>query len=194
VPAYYPPGAHLEGVRVRVRVSSKRQRFDRAEAEARERDRRAGLAEGDGRAAHAELNPGAALGERELTARVRSWSERDGLLVEAGAGEAAPYLFLHLTIQEYLTARYLAARLNDRGWAKAAAVIDGKEVPVRELIDRKAWLPAWQEVVALLAGSLDDPVPLLELLADEAKDDLFRHRLALAARCLPEIEALLPRT
>jgi hypothetical protein len=43
----------------------------------------------------------------------------------------------------------------------------------------------------LLPGLLDDPVPLLELLADESKDDQFHHRLALAARCLPEIQALL---
>jgi hypothetical protein len=28
------------------------------------------------------------------------------------------------------------------------------------------------------------------MLADEGKDDLFRHRLAVAALCLPEIEAL----
>ena len=53
-----------------------------------------------------------------------------------------------------------------------------------------AWLPAWQEVIVLLAGNLNDPLPLLEMLADEGKDDLFRHRLAVAALCLPEIEAL----
>jgi hypothetical protein len=49
-------------------------------------------------------------------------------------------------------------------------------VGVRDLVDGRAWLPAWQEVVVLLAGRLKDPLPLLELLADESKDDLFHHR------------------
>ncbi len=46
-------------------------------------------------------------------------------------------------------------------------------------------------MIILLAGNVDDPVPLLEVLADDAKDDLFRHRLALAALCLPEIEEIM---
>ena len=71
-----------------------------------------------------------------------------------------------------------------QGWKKI--------VPV---VDKKAWLPAWQEVIILLAGTLTDPTLetrtdpalLLRLLADEQKDDYFRHRLALAGLCLPEL-------
>jgi hypothetical protein len=33
-------------------------------------------------------------------------------------------------------------------------------------------------------------VPLLKLLTDETKDDLSRHRLALSAHCLPEVQAI----
>ena len=36
-------------------------------------------------------------------------------------------------------------------------------------------------------------MPLPELLADENKGALFRHRLALAARCLPEIDEVIAK-
>jgi HEAT repeat protein len=60
-------------------------------------------------------------------------------------------------------------------------------VPLRTLLDNMSWLPEWQEVITLLAGSLVDPQPLLELLRVKDTDDLFRHRLALAAQCLGEL-------
>jgi len=50
---------------------------------------------------------------------------------------------------------------------------------VRELVDKKARDPHWQEVIVLLAGQLQDPEPLLKLLADETRDDPLYHRLAL---------------
>lgn len=40
-------------------------------------------------------------------------------------------------------------------------------------------------------ANLKDPVPLLDMLQDDATDDVFCHRLALAALCLPEIRELL---
>jgi hypothetical protein len=129
--------------------------------------------------------------EEQVHDRITELSAKDGLLEEAGARKKAPYLFLHLTFQEYLTACHLARLINERGWDKAMVPIDGREVPAKQFLDRKAWLPNWQEVIVLLAGNLKDPVPLLELLADESKDDLFHHRLALAALCLPEIKALM---
>jgi hypothetical protein len=55
-------------------------------------------------------------------------------------------------------------------------------------------------VIVLLAGQLRDPVPLLKMLSQKEAtstnphgDDLFRHRLALAAQCLPEAEPALLR-
>jgi hypothetical protein len=144
------------------------------------------------RAAYADLYPKDRLSDRELTERIQEWSKEDGVLIEAGAGDA-PYLFLHLTFQEYLTACHLARVLNAGGWDRATIAVEGvgDAVPVRTLLDHRAWLPAWQEVIILLGGTLEDPAPLLEMLADDSKDDIFRHRLALAALCLPEIKELL---
>ena len=62
---------------------------------------------------------------------------------------------------------------------------------LRQLLDRKAWDPRWQEIFPFLVGQLHDPAPLLTLLANEKKADLFHCRLALAALCLPEAQAAL---
>jgi HEAT repeat protein len=102
---------------------------------------------------------------------------KSGILVEAGLDRRgqARFSFLHRSFLEYLAARALAGRVAEEGWE---AIVD--------LVDRKAWHPAWQEVILFLAGELEDPAPLLELVSDETKDDYFRYRLALAARCLAE--------
>ena len=99
------------------------------------------------------------------------------------------YFFLHLTVQEYLAASALAKIVSDpkgKGWDSKVEV-GSKGATAHELVDKKAWDPRWQEVIVLLAGKLTDPVTLLKLLADEKKDDSFRHRLCLAARGLPEL-------
>jgi hypothetical protein len=99
-----------------------------------------------------------------------------GVLVTTGGHRDAPLLLLHRTFHEYLAALALARRVRLEGWPSVAG-----------LLDRKAWRPAWQEVIVLLAGQLADPEPLLRLLADRRRDDLHRHRLALAAHCLAEL-------
>ncbi|MBI3961443.1 MAG: HEAT repeat domain-containing protein [Deinococcus sp.] len=110
--------------------------------------------------------------------------DNSGLLRGKPGGD---YFFLHLTLQELLVAGALARRVNDRGWKKARVPrADGQAWTVAALVDHKAWDPAWQEVIALLAGRLKDPRPLLVLLADPSQDDLFRHRLAVAAHALAE--------
>lgn len=65
--------------------------------------------------------------------------------------------------------------------------VSGRTTPACEIVSRKAWDPAWQELIVRLADMVDCPLDLLHALADEREDDLFRHRLALAARCLGEI-------
>lgn len=115
--------------------------------------------------------------ERNSDTRPIEEFRKDGILIPFG-GMSMPdyYMFLHLTFQEYLVASALAIRANNEGWQSIA-----------KLVDKKAWDPVWQEVIVLMAGRLEDPVPLLKLLSQKKEDDYFRHRLALAALCLPEI-------
>ena len=102
--------------------------------------------------------------------------QQSGAMVRAGDDSESPWLFLHRTFQEYLTASSLASQANQQGW-----------FAIEQLISRNAWLSEWHEVIILLAGELQDPEPLLRLLGDVRKDDVYRHRLALAALCLPEL-------
>ena len=99
-----------------------------------------------------------------------------GIVVRSGDDPGSPWLFLHRTFLEYLTARALARKAETDGWRS-----------IESFLDRVCWLPDWNEVTALLAGELAEPEWLLKLLADKSKDDFFRHRLALAARCLSEL-------
>ena len=104
-----------------------------------------------------------------------------------GDGEHG-FFFFHLTIQEFLTASALAAHINTKGWTSSLRIA-GNTVPVSQLIDKKSWDPRWYEVIVLLTGQLADPLPLLTVLTDNKKDDIFSHRLALAAQSLAELRA-----
>lgn len=85
--------------------------------------------------------------------------------------EQAPsyYGFLHLTLQEYFTARHLAS-------------IHGLELLLEHL--GHSW---WEEVTLLYANLTGDASDLLERLLSpggEAPEDIFSSKLLLAGRCL----------
>jgi HEAT repeat protein len=109
--------------------------------------------------------------------------ERNSGIVQGNPRQG--FFFLHLTVHEFLAASALANIVNKDGW-ETPIQSTGNPVSIARLMDRKAWEPAWQEVFSFLAGKLTEPLPLLSLLIDTNRDDLFRHRLALAAACLPE--------
>lgn len=122
-------------------------------------------------------------GAREL---IDELSEEDGLLIKAGTGENPPYLFLHLTFQEYLTACALARRTE-------LERVDGEEVPKwLGLVKPHFFNPRWEEVILLLASKLDDTAPLLQAIWNEP-EDIVLGRLVLAGSCLAQARRADPR-
>lgn len=82
-------------------------------------------------------------------------SGEDGVLIPAGdptGGRSVPYLFLHRTFHEFLAARHLSQQPAER-WV--------------QVVEAHRWFePEWDEAIAMLAGLLPNPDPLLQLLAD----------------------------
>ncbi|MBI2842106.1 MAG: HEAT repeat domain-containing protein [Armatimonadetes bacterium] len=116
--------------------------------------------------------------------------EGSGILTNLGRDvctDEQQFSFRHRSFLDYLVARHLGREVNEKqaGWS-ATVVVDNRKTTFGELLDRKAWDPAWRNVVIFLAGELKDPAPLLEMLSDVSRDDRFRHRLALAVLCLPD--------
>jgi HEAT repeat protein len=122
---------------------------------------------------------------------------RDDLTQNSGllrADAAQNYFFIHPTIQEFLAASCLARAVNDRDGWQATIELNRSCRTVCEWVDKKAWDPRWQEVVCLLVGRLTDPAYVLKMLSERELtstnpigDDVFRHRLTLAALSLPEL-------
>jgi HEAT repeat protein len=85
------------------------------------------------------------------------------------------YVFPHRSILEFLAGAELAEKLKgDR---------DGKWW---DLVDRMGWDPGWEGVLLFTAGQLGERVNDLARRLLDGEDDVFRHRLALAAMCLAE--------
>jgi HEAT repeat protein len=88
------------------------------------------------------------------------------------------YVFPHRSILEFLAGAELAEKLkSDR---------DGEWW---DFVDRMAWDPDWEGVLLFAAGQLGERANELARRLLQGKDDIFRHRLALAAMCLAEAPA-----
>ena len=62
------------------------------------------------------------------------------------------FSFPHPTIHEFFAASYLARTIERDGWDEAVIKTRGKKVLASRLINAKAWMPQWQEVLVFLAG------------------------------------------
>ncbi|BAY46069.1 hypothetical protein SAMD00079811_36760 [Scytonema sp. HK-05] len=101
-------------------------------------------------------------------------SEKDGILQKLSR-DRKQYLFLHRTFQEYLTACYLKHSI-ETDLSRGVSL-------VRKYFRKYEW----HETLSLLAGLLDDPIPLLQAITTE-KDDIFYSLLLLAGQCIAECE------
>jgi hypothetical protein len=99
-------------------------------------------------------------------------SEDDGIIQKLSRMENC-FIFLHRTFQEYLTASYIKG------------IIEIDEQAGIGLAKDHFWDFEWHETLAVLAGILVDPLPLLQAIRAE-KDDIFFSLSNLAGRCLSE--------
>jgi len=106
-----------------------------------------------------------------ITRRVSAWVGR-GILVPAGADEHPALLYLHLTFQEYLAARALAA---EAGRTSFESWFENRLIP--HLYD-----PRWREVLTLLVDTLAEELAFsyLEALRRHGADDLLARPLEIA--------------
>jgi len=94
------------------------------------------------------------------------------------------YRWWHATFQQFFTAEALRYRLADA---------DAEHLPkLWAIVDAITWDPLRVETVVFLASGLSGTRPnrareLLERLSDAAMDDLYSHRLIVAALCLPDL-------
>jgi HEAT repeat protein len=115
---------------------------------------------------------------RDGGAIIRMLSLDAGLLTPAGTqvdGRAAPYLFFHRTVAEFLAARHLAQQPRDV-WLAAVA--------------EHLWFdPDWAEVIPLLAGQLRDPADAMHLLEHllGLSDDPYYRGLFCAGHVVAEL-------
>ena len=102
-----------------------------------------------------------------------------GLLIKEEQSSKTRVSFVHRTFLEFLAAGAVAVglgRLEESQFLKELA-------RYAEL----ASSPVHGPFVVFLAGLVHSPNSLIELLCDETTDDFFRHRLCLAAHCLPNL-------
>lgn len=78
--------------------------------------------------------------------------DNDGILIRFGTEEENRYMFLHLTFQEYLASRALSKK---KDWLKK--------------IKKYFWKTRWHEVIRPLAGTLKNPMPLIDTLCKEKR-------------------------
>ena len=103
-------------------------------------------------------------------------TEEDGIIQKLSR-DGNEYLFLHRTFQEYLTAAYLKSEIAKNQKQGIA------------LVKEHLWEYDWHETISLVAGLLENPIPLLQSILRE-KDDIFKTLLLLAGSCIVECKSI----
>jgi hypothetical protein len=117
-------------------------------------------------------------------------------IIGAGSGRSGKLSFLHSSFRDYLAAEALANRLKGhQDWETTFLDLQGQPMSPRQLVEEKARDPEWHEVLAFLAGLLDDQVPAMiehivgsPCVAGAAEKDAAVAGLLLAVRCTGEVK------
>ncbi len=119
-------------------------------------------------------------GRRAVRDVLKIVQERTGLLIDAGG---ARYQFVHLSLHEYLVARYVLDRLS--------------ETEAEKILLHYLHAAQWEEVLQLLVGGAGEArvdglvQAVLEKPGDEV-DELLRRDLRFVCRCLGDRAAIGP--
>ena len=113
----------------------------------------------------------------QATALLHDFTRNSGVLteVEPEVYECETVIWLH-----HLTGAALA---NEQ--TLTALRLTAKHV--LDFLDKKAWDPEWEPVLKSWVGHRENPFPLFTRLMDQQHDDLARHRLGVAGRCVSEV-------
>ena len=115
----------------------------------------------------------------QASALLNDLTRNSGLLTEV---EPEVYEFETVIWAQFLTGCALAHPQTCR-------TLGHTEAQVFDLLDKKAWDPEWEPVLKSWVGNTGNPLPFLDGLSAVQKDDLARHRLGVAGRCLREVPA-----
>lgn len=104
------------------------------------------------------------------------------------------FYFAHVTFRDFLAASHVASQINRDGWEEAEVETWQSEsgcsmVNVRQMLDSHAFEQNWQSLFVFIAGLMNEPLGLLQTLADRHKDDLYRHRFGLLCKCYRALSA-----
>jgi len=115
----------------------------------------------------------------QATALLNDLTRNSGLLTEV---EPDLYEFETVIWLQHLTGTALAN-------SKIIPTLKLTNTQVLDFLDKKAWDPEWEPVLKSWVGTTTNPFPLFTRLIDKSQDDLARHRLGTAGRCLFEVNS-----
>jgi ppGpp synthetase/RelA/SpoT-type nucleotidyltranferase len=109
------------------------------------------------------------------------------------------FCFRDATLLDFLAASHVAVAMNRGGWEEAEIEVWQENSGwgtsrACAVLDAHAFEPRWEPVFVFVAGLLQNPTPLIDMLADRSRDDLYRHRIGLLCRCYRGLSATCAAT
>jgi hypothetical protein len=104
---------------------------------------------------------------------------RDNLIIYSSDG--AYCIFAHDSLRSFFSAWHLAHNVSQED-ARATILLQTQS-------EDKIYTPEWEEIIVHYAGIVDDASDVILAIMDESHDDIFRHNLCLAGKCINEAKS-----